>query len=269
MTACELFIALLNIIFFPDNKTKVTVGDKIGFQILQVIKKASRFNQWMFETISPFFHGAILEIGSGVGNISEFLAQKNDEVTLSDVDIGYIELLKEQFHCTKNVKEIIDIDLQLPDFLEKYAPLKEKYNTVILLNVLEHLEFEDLAIQNCKYLLQTEGTLIILVPAYRFLYSQLDKELGHYRRYTARRIKNRVAKNGLSTEKIFYFNALGITAWLYGKIFSLKRIPGFEMSMFDKLIWLAKTIDKIVFHKAGLSVICVSKKLQTVPSNQP
>ena len=255
-----LSIALSNTIFFPNNNTKVIVADKTGFEVLQVIKKASGFNKWIFETISPFCDGSILEIGSGTGNISEFLVVKGHEVTLSDIDNGYVELLNKQFHGYKNAKAILDIDLQQPDFSEKYEHLKGKYNTLVLLNVLEHLKDEDYAVQNCKYLLHEGGTLIILVPAYKFLYSKLDKGLGHYRRYTLRRLGKCVIKNGMRTEKIFYFNALGILAWLYGKMFSLKTIPGSEMSFFDKLTPLAKTIDKILFHKAGLSVICISKK---------
>jgi 2-polyprenyl-3-methyl-5-hydroxy-6-metoxy-1,4-benzoquinol methylase len=261
----ELSIASSSIISFPNNNKKVTVADKTGFEVLQVIKKASGFNRWMFETISPHCHGSVLEIGSGTGNISEFLVSKNYEVTLSDIDKGYVDLLKNEFNNYKNVNAVLDIDLQSPDFSEKYAPLKGKYDTLVLLNVLEHLKNEDDAIQNCKYLLQQGGTLIILVPAYKFLYSQLDKELGHYRRYTSTRLKKCVIENGINAKKVFYFNALGILAWLYGKMFSLKTIPGSKMSFFDRLTPLAKALDKILFRKIGLSVICISKKIVIDP----
>jgi len=260
MTVSGQSIVLLNTISFPDNYINVTSGDQTGFEVLQVIKKASRFNQWMFETIAPFCNGSILEIGSGTGNISSFFVERNYEITLSDINDAYVDILKKQYHNRMNVKGILDIDLQRSGFAEKYGALKEQYDTIILLNVLEHLENEDYAISNCSYFLKKGGRLIILVPAYKFLYSQLDKELGHFRRYTRKRLMDCIIRKGLSPEKGFYFNALGILAWFYGKIFSLKTIPGTEMSFFNTITPFAKAIDKILFHKAGLSVICISKK---------
>lgn len=234
--------------------------DKTGFEVLQVIKKADNFNQWMYESISPFCKSPVLEIGSGIGNISKFLVKETDEVALSDINKGYVDLLKEQYNNHPHVKSILEIDLQLPDFFEKYMPLMEKYNSIVLLNVLEHLENEDDAIRNCKYLLRKNGTLIILVPAYKFLYSSLDKELGHHRRYTLQRLKKSIIKNGMTPVKSYYFNTLGILGWLYAKIFSLKTIPKHEMSFFEKITPAAKFFDKIIFHKTGLSVISISKK---------
>ncbi|MBS1574927.1 MAG: class I SAM-dependent methyltransferase [Bacteroidetes bacterium] len=236
------------------------VTDKTGFEILQVIKKASSFNQWMFKTISPFCHGSILEIGSGTGNISEFFIKTNYKITLSDINSGYVDLLRNQFANCKNVTDILAVDLQLPDFSKKYTALHEKYDTIVLLNVLEHLKDEDSAISNCRYLLKEKGTLIILVPAFMLLYSPLDKELGHYRRYALKQLKNCLIRNEMQIQKSFYFNAMGILAWLYGKVFALKTIPGGEMSFFDKLVPVAKICDKILFHKTGLSAICISKK---------
>jgi len=230
--------------------------DERGYQTLEVIAKADKFNQWMFETISPYCHGNILEIGSGIGNISRLFIQKGYSIILSDTDEHYIEQLKTSFRGIN----IVSIDLIDEDFQKKYNRFFQTFDTVIFLNVLEHINNEDEAIENCRQFLKPGGALVILVPAYSFLFSKMDKELHHYRRYTAKTLSKVVSKKKFIVRKVFYFNAMGIFAWMYGKLFGMDSIPSKEMNLFNNLVPLAKFIDKIVFKKAGLSVIMVAQK---------
>ena len=240
----------------------MTPTDNTGNQILEVIAEADKFNHWMYQTIKPFFEGETLEIGSGIGNISSFVVADNFSITLSDTDDRYLETLKNKFSNFRNVEDILNIDLQHPSFRTEYLTLKGKFDTVFLLNVLEHVADDSLAIINCKYLLKDEGQLIILTPAYTSLYSSLDKALGHYRRYRTRNLKAIFKKNQLVTKKAFYFNSLGVFAWLYAKFRKLKTIPVGEMKVFNKLVPLSKLMDKIFFRKFGLSVIIIGEKVE-------
>jgi SAM-dependent methyltransferase len=230
-----------------------------GNQILEEISKAHHFNKWMYETIRPFCRGNILEIGSGIGNISSFFISDNYQITLSDIRQEYLIKLKETFGNNIGEQNIISIDLVAPSFSEEYQGIARGFETVIFLNVLEHVENDNQAIKNCQYLLKPNGTLIILVPAYNFLYSQLDKALGHHRRYAAKRLSNLISLNGFTTKKVFYFNALGMLAWSYGKIFRLHSIPGTEMKVYDRLVPFAKRIDKLLHNRIGLSVIIIGE----------
>ena len=238
--------------------------DNTGNKILEVIADANRFNSWMYETIRPFLQGNILEIGSGIGNISSFFLTDKITITLSDTDEFYIGKLKSQFISSPTLKGILMIDLQHPSFEVTYSILREQYDAIFLLNVLEHIEDDNAAIKNCNYLLKPGGTLLILTPAYSFLYSSLDKALGHYRRYTSSLLNLLLQKNNLVLKKTFYFNALGIIAWFYGKILKLKTIPSTEMRLYNKIVPLARLIDKIIFRKAGLSVISVGEKTNSM-----
>ncbi len=234
--------------------------DNTGNKTLNVIADADKFNSWMYQTIKPFTYGSILEIGSGIGNISKYFIQNNYSITLSDFDEFYLDRLKKDFSSNNNVKDFQSIDLQKKDFQAEYENLKESFDTIIMLNVLEHLEDDAYAIENCRYLLKQNGTFIILVPAYSLLYSRMDKELNHFRRYTSTSLKNKIIAGDFSVRKSFYFNFLGIFAWLYGKILRIKVLPSSEMSLFNKLVPLGKVLDKIVFNKIGLSTIVVAKK---------
>ena len=88
----------------------------------------------------------------------------------------------------------------------------------------------------------------------------MDKELNHFRRYTAKSLKRKIVAGDFFIKNSFYFNFLGIFAWLYGKMFRIKVLPSLEMSFFNKLVPLGKVLDKIVFKKIGLSTIVVAKK---------
>jgi 2-polyprenyl-3-methyl-5-hydroxy-6-metoxy-1,4-benzoquinol methylase len=234
--------------------------DNTGNKILEVIADASRFNRWMYQTVQPFLHGNILEIGSGIGNISIFFLTANATITLSDTDEFYIQKLKNEFHSFQTLKEVLRIDIQDPFFETTYAYMKQQYDSIFLLNVLEHITDDSGAIKNCNFLLKPGGSLLILTPAYPSLYSKLDKALGHYRRYTLSRLNSLLQKNNMLPTKSFYFNALGIGAWFYVKILRLKTIPSPEMGLFNKLVPFAKIIDKIFFRKIGLSAIIVGAK---------
>ena len=96
------------------------IADQAGYQTLQVIAGADRFNEWTYQTIRPFLKGRILEIGSGIGNISKYVIAEHTPVTLSDIDQGYCQYLQEKFGDNVHVSAILQVDLQHPDFLSIY-----------------------------------------------------------------------------------------------------------------------------------------------------
>jgi SAM-dependent methyltransferase len=234
--------------------------EEIGFQILQSINGADAFNCWMYETIKPYLHGDVLEIGSGIGNISQFVLKDNFHLSLSDISSTYLEHLQASFKNQNNTKEFLSVDLSESNFFDTYGSLRNKYDCILLLNVLEHIKDDERAVENCHFLLKENGTLIVLVPAYRVLYSTLDKTLGHYKRYTARTLLTKFSKRLFSIETSFYFNCLGIAAWFYAKVFSLETISIKSMKKYNKLVKIAKILDRLLRRKIGLSVIVVATK---------
>ena len=236
-------------------KSHVT-KDPVGLHTLEVIAKADRFNRWMYDQFRNYLKGEILEIGSGIGNISKLVIEEGHPVTLSDYNEEYCESLKIQFAGTKNVRDILRIDLLHPQFHDKYSSFKERFDSIFLLNVIEHIEDDDLAIKNCRYLLRPGGHLILLAPAYSWLYSSFDRQLGHFRRYSLKALSNMLTKNKFSILSGSYFNFTGIGGWLlFGKILNQKMLSRSEMSVFNKIVPIAKAFDKLLGKKIGLSVI--------------
>jgi 2-polyprenyl-3-methyl-5-hydroxy-6-metoxy-1,4-benzoquinol methylase len=236
--------------------------DEEGMEILDVIAKADKFNKWMFETIKPHCKGKVLEIGSGIGNISQFfLADSQFQIQLTDIRDNYCDRLKQKFASSKNLLGVENIDLVDPNFDTKYSSHLEKYDTVFALNVVEHIKEDNLAIANAKKMLVKGGKLIILVPAYQALYNQFDTSLEHYRRYTKKNLNPLFVNNKLEIVHSQYFNAIGIAGWyVSGKLQKNDSIPEGQMGLYNKLVPVFKIADKLIFNKLGLSVITVGKK---------
>lgn len=235
--------------------------DQEGLETLDVISSADLLNRWMYLTIKPYSSGRVLEIGSGIGNISAFFLKDNFDITLSDIRENYCQILNKKFNKEKSFREVIHLDLVAPDFDTRYKALLGTFNTVFALNVVEHIEDDQLAIKNANKLLKTGGHLIILVPAYQFLYNRFDKELFHFRRYIKSSLNNLFKEEKLAIVRTFYFNAAGIAGWfISGKILNNKTLPKNQVSLFNNLVPLFKTIDTLLMHRIGLSVICIGKK---------
>lgn len=236
--------------------------DQEGLETLDVISSADKLNQWIFDTISPYSSGKVLEIGSGIGNISEYYFKAGFEITLSDIRENYCQTLRKKFSDQKTLREVIQLDLVAADFDIRYKSLLSSFNTVFALNVVEHIEDDQMAIKNAKKLLVNGGNLIILVPAYQFLYNRFDEELFHFRRYNRKRLNALFLHEQLKIVKSFSFNAAGIAGWyVSGKIQKNKTIPKDQMTLYNKMVFLFRLIDKVLFNSIGLSVITVGKKI--------
>ena len=225
-----------------------------GTETLEVISQADRFNFWMYSKIKPNINGSILEIGSGIGNISKHLISDFSNVTLSDYKEEYVNILKNKFDCETHKLDISTNDI--------HDELINKFDTIVILNVLEHIENEARVLNNCKKLLKQNGTLIVLVPAYQKLYNSFDVELEHIKRYNKSSLSKAIQAQQLSINKIFYFNAVGILGWyISGSILRKKLIPTNQMALYNRLIPFIKLIDILFFQLIGLSVIAISKKI--------
>ena len=232
--------------------------DKEGWETLDAIAEADNFNEWMYSTIKPYCSGKILEIGSGIGNISKFFIKDSADITLSDIRPVYCDVLKKKF---PEAHDVIEIDLTHPLFDSEYSRLIGQYDTVFALNVVEHIKDDQLAIKNCNKLLKASGTLVILVPAYATLYNRFDRELEHFRRYTKKALNGLLMRSGFKIQHSQYFNFMGIPGWyISGKLQQNKTIPKGQMSMYNKLVPVFKLVDKILLNKVGLSVISAGIK---------
>lgn len=234
--------------------------EAVGLTTLQHLSETKQLNQWMFDTILPYTRGSVMEIGSGIGNISSQFVNAGISITLSDYDEEYCRMLHEKFDKESLVKGIHQVDLAHPYFETAYSDLTGRFDTVFALNVVEHIADDKRAIENARSLLAPGGRLIILVPAYEALYNGLDRCLEHYRRYDRKTIRQ-LLTNHFKVMKVWYFNLAGIFGWFFsGTILGKKTLPGGQLRLYNKFVPLFRVADAMIFHKVGLSVIAVAER---------
>jgi 2-polyprenyl-3-methyl-5-hydroxy-6-metoxy-1,4-benzoquinol methylase len=136
-----------------------------------------------------------------------------------------------------------------------------KFDTIFALNVVEHIPDHEQALRNAMKMLRPGGKVVILVPAFQFLFNGFDKQLDHQRRYTRKTLKKLIEGSGFKLKSTQYFNFIAILGWyISGNILKKEMIPGGQMKLYDKLVPLWKIIDFFTNRIAGVSVIQVGKK---------
>ena len=225
-------------------------------QILDTLAHTPRFNQWMAETIRPFLGSEVLELGAGIGNLTRQLSPRRRRYVATDIDAEHLARLRTRFQNRPNL-EIVHCDLTNSEDFTLFA---HQMDTVVCLNVVEHVADDQLALANIASTLVEGGRAIVLVPQGQSIYGSLDVVLGHYRRYSERDLRNKMELAGLHLEKMIRFNRVTRPAWyINGKIFKKRAFGRFQLSVFDRMVWLWRRMDRWLPWNP-LSIIAVGVK---------
>jgi len=193
----------------------------------------------------------VLEIGSGIGNLSAFLADR-ERLVLTDTREEYLTRLRQRFAGHPNVAVA---RLYLPH--EHDALGGERFDTVICLNVLEHVENDIASLVAIRALLAPRGRLVLLVPALPALYGSIDRALGHHRRYTRAGLAARMRSTGFTVVHIEYFNSAGIPGWWFaGRVLRRQTIPAGSLRLYDALVPLFR-LERLLPWRVGQSLIAI------------
>ncbi len=235
--------------------------DQEGLETLETIAKAHNFNRWMAEMVRQYMiPGRILEVGSGIGNISREFLEAGADLTVSDIRENYCGYLEEHLATYESLRDVVQLDLVHPQFEQVYADYLGSFDNLFALNVIEHIEDDTQALVNCKKLLKSGGRMVILVPAYQALYNGFDEELFHFRRYTRSSMSRVFEAAQVPVLKRFHFNFMGIFGWFVsGNLLKKRTIPSGQMGLYNKLVPIFRLIDKIVLQQVGLSVVVVGE----------
>ena len=224
--------------------------------ILYNLAHARRFNKWMVKCIEPYLGDRILEVGSGIGNISRLLPKK-EKLIVTDIDPTYLEILEVAFKDNDIVK-VAKLDISSREDAENLGG--GICDTVICLNVLEHIEDDVGALQNFRHMLGPGGKLILLVPQYQWLFGSYDKHAGHVRRYSRRDLTAKLQEADFRVVRFKNFNFLGIWGWWVNSCL-LKRtsMDRWQLKIYDTMVPLLRLAEKLL-PLPGISLICVAER---------
>ena len=214
--------------------------------------KATVWRKYIYFEIKKFINGKVLEVGAGIGSFTNNYMSMIEDITLSEVDKDNFEIIKNKF---KNHK--IDITRNPTN------EIKTKFDTIMYLNVLEHIEKDKEEIKTAISRLNSKGHLIILVPAHNRLYSKFDEAVGHFKRYEINFFKNLSLEN-CKIKKVIYLDAMGYFLYYLNKIFFSKETYPSKLKIFiwDKIFTpLTFILDKLLLNKFGKNILYIVKKL--------
>src|SRR5262249_25547630 len=148
----------------------------------------------------------VLEIGAGIGTITGLLAPGREKVVALEVDDFYVRRLKNRFRDQPNVEPYLS-DVALADWQRLKG---ERFDSIVLSNVLEHIRDDAGAVQRFAQILAPGGKVLILVPALPALFGAMDEAVGHHRRYTMESLRAVLEGNSFDVELIEWMNLVGI-----------------------------------------------------------
>jgi glycosyltransferase involved in cell wall biosynthesis len=208
--------------------------------ILDAFSDAPRFNRWMADTIRPYIGKSVLEIGAGIGNLTRLLIARRKRYVATDLDREHLERLRCRLMARPNL-ETAQLDAARA---EDHVPFRGQMDTVVCLNVVEHIKDDLAALRNIHALLQEGGRAVILVPEGQNIFNSLDEELGHWRRYSEDQLRQRMTEAGFDVEAMLRFNRISRPGWwLNGNILRRRTISRVQLRNFDRLVWLWRRLD--------------------------
>jgi len=225
-----------------------------GERTLEVMGEAKWYNDWLISWMRPELGRRVLEVGAGSGNLSGLLAREVEELVVSDVEGKYVGSLKKRWGKRVRVRRV-DMEKGGRGLAAGY------FDSVVCVNVLEHIKDDKRALKNMRRWLRRGGNLLLLVPAHTWLYSKFDRNLGHFRRYSEGEVEDKLGEVGFRVRIVRHLNWWGAVGWWFWfKLWGRKEMSKSPVGIFDGLGRFFLWPEKWVKLPWGLSVLAVGEK---------
>lgn len=224
-----------------------------GVRTLESMSQAVWYNQWTLGKFKKYLSGEILEVGCGIGNFTEDL-----------IRFGKVWAIDINNECIVKTKRKVDgkAKVGFGDIETGKCFFKgKKFDSILCLNVLEHIKEDGKALNNLYNFLNKDGILILLVPAHNFLFGEIDKSIGHFRRYDKAELKQLLKRTGFKILNERIMNMLGgIGWWFSSKLFANSKVEVKKIKIFNLLAPIILPLEDIIEPPIGTSILMVVQK---------
>jgi len=230
------------------------MSDYIGNE-LSVFKHATNWKKYYGRMIAPYLGARVLEVGAGIGaNTGLFCNSKHQHWMCLEPDpklAHEIEIQIEQRKLPSSCKVVAGT-------LESLSP-EPTYDTVLYVDVLEHIENDGAEVRRALQFLKPAGYLVALGPAHQFLFSPFDASIGHYRRYSR---KNLVPIVPAKLVAVRYLDSLGMLLSLGNRLLLQQKLPTLSQIQFwdKRVVPISKILDPLFGYQLGKSILGIWQK---------
>ena len=213
--------------------------------------------RWQLAQFRPYLGRRVADVGCGLGNFTESLLDRDAYLGI-DLDRELLAELVRNYGSVGNV-EVMQIDLTSADLVKELR--SRNIDTILCVNVIEHIENDRLAVENMVAALPPGGHLCLLVPAMPLLFGTLDELDGHFRRYTKRSLRQRFARLAVDTCRMYYFNLLGVPGWfIKGRVLKQTRHTDDNYRIMNALLPFVTPLEHLCPPPIGMSLIGIFRR---------
>lgn len=226
---------------------------------LRVFSSAKNWKAYWTQEIKPFLGDCILEVGAGIGATAAALNFRTYR--------KWVALEPDEKLCSVIRGEIargaLPADLEVRTGTSRALSPDETFDTILYIDVLEHIEDDARELVKAAQHLQKDGCLVIVAPAHNFLYSEFDRKIGHFRRYDKGMLRS-VIPEGLEIRRLRYLDSVGLLASLANRMLLRSDSPTHgQVQLWDRfMVRSSRWLDPLFGHGLGKSIVCVLKKPQ-------
>lgn len=229
------------------------VGDE-----LDVFQHAVNWKTYWRSKIAPYMGQTVLEVGAGIGGTTRVFADYQCEQWVAlEPDASMVKSLEQQQQAG-TLPAFVDIQVGTVQQL----PPDQLFDTIIYIDVLEHIEAHEAELDAARQHVAVGGHIIVLSPAFQFLYTPFDEAIGHYRRYRRQDLKALTPEN-CRVAKAFYLDAVGMLASVANLLFLRASDPKLSQIKFwdGTIIPISRLFDPLINFSLGRSVICIYERV--------
>jgi ubiquinone/menaquinone biosynthesis C-methylase UbiE len=228
---------------------------------LEIFAHALRWKAYFSSFLAPYGK-KVLEVGAGIGATTAILCDGSQEEWLClEPDLELLAQVEEQIRCG-TLPSCCRVHAGTVRNLEPEA----LFDSILYIDVLEHIEDDRAELEQAARHLAIGGRLMVLSPAYPFLYSPFDEAIGHYRRYT-RASFTALTPQGCKQDKLLYLDSVGLFTSLANRLLLRQSLPTHAQILFwdRKLVPLSKFFDRITGFNVGRSIVAIWKWANNQP----
>jgi 2-polyprenyl-3-methyl-5-hydroxy-6-metoxy-1,4-benzoquinol methylase len=230
---------------------------------LDLFQHAVNWKRYYARRLRPYIAGDVLEVGAGIGATSRFLCHERlTSWTCLEPDAALVARLKAVLE-----REPLSVPSTVWQGTLADLPAEERFDTILYIDVLEHIEGDDAELRQSADRLRPGGKVIVLAPAHGWLFSRFDSAIGHHRRYSAEMLA-RITPPPLHLAAAFYLDSVGMLASLANRLLLREAYPTLSQIRFwdSTLVRLSRVLDPCGLYRVGKTVIGVYTSAPTGPA---